>query len=68
MKEYSKLFDREYDTDNTIRIINTKQAGLYIKNRVPLVDLYWSVNSLVFVFDREKSKEAYDLWCKYKLD
>lgn len=67
MKEYSRLFDRDYDTDNTIRIINTKQAGLYIKNRVPLIDLFWSVNSLVFVFDREKSKDAYDLWCKREL-
>lgn len=47
--------------------MNTRQAGLYVKNNIPLVDLFWSRDTLVFVFDREKSKEAYDLWCKREL-
>jgi len=47
--------------------VNTRQAGLYVKNNIPLVDLFWSRNTLVFVFDREKSKDAYDLWCKREL-
>lgn len=47
--------------------MNTRQAGLYVKNNIPLVDLFWSRDTLVFVFDREKSKNAYDLWCKREL-
>ena len=47
--------------------MNTRQAGLYVKNNIPLVDLFWSRDTLVFVFDREKSKAAYDLWCKREL-
>lgn len=61
------MFDKEYETDDIVRIVNTKQAGLYIKNNVPLMDLFWSRDTLVFVFDKKQSKEAYDLWCKYEL-
>lgn len=67
IKEYSEMFDREYEIEDTVRIVNTRQAGLYVKNNIPLVDLFWSRDTLVFVFDREKSKNAYDLWCKHEL-
>ena len=67
IKEYSELFHREYEIEDTVRIVNTKQAGLYVKHNVPLVDLFWSKDTLVFVFDREQSKEAYNLWCKHEL-
>lgn len=67
IKEYSEIFNRVYEIEDTIRIVNTKQAGLYIKNNIPLVDLFWSRGTLVFVFDREQSKKAYDLWCKHEL-
>lgn len=50
-----------------MKIVNTRQAGLYIKNNIPLVDLFWSKNALVFVFNRKECKEAYDLWCKREL-
>ena len=68
IKEYSEMFKREYEIEDTIRIVNTRQAGLYVKNNVPLVDLFWSRDTLVFVFDREQSKTAYDLWCKHELN
>lgn len=67
IKEYSELFNNVYEIEDTVRIVNTKQAGLYIKNNVTLVDLFWSKNSLVFVFDKQSSKIAYDLWCNHKL-
>lgn len=67
IKEYSEMFNREYEIEDTVRIVNTKQAGLYVKNGVLLVDLFWSKDTLVFVFDREQSKKAYDLWCKHEL-
>lgn len=68
IKEYSEMFKREYEVEDTVRIVNTRQAGLYVKNNVPLVDLFWSRDTLVFVFDREQSKTAYDLWCKHELN
>lgn len=47
--------------------MNTRQAGLYVKNNIPLVDLFWSRDTLVFVFNREESKGVYDQWCKREL-
>lgn len=67
IKKHSCITNKKYQTENTVKIVNTRQAGLYIKNNIPLVDLFWSKNALVFVFDREESKEAYDLWCKREL-
>lgn len=68
IKEYSEIFNREYEIKDTVRIVNTRQAGLYIKNNVPLLDLFWSKDTLVFVFNREQSKKAYDLWCQHELN
>lgn len=68
IKEFSDVFLKEYDIEDTVKIVNTKQAGLYVKNHVPLIDLFWSKDTLVFVFDREQSKFAYDLWCKHELN
>lgn len=67
MKEYSDILKKEYDADAVVFIVNTKQAGLYIKNGIELVDIFWSKNSLVFVFNRDDTKEVYDLWCKHEL-
>ena len=67
IKEFSDVFHKEYDVEDTVKIVNTRQAGLYVKHNVPLIDLFWSIDTLVFVFDREQSKIAYDLWCKHQL-
>ena len=61
------MFRREYEIEDTVRIVNTKQAGMYIKYNIPLVDLFWSRDTLVFVFNREDTKEAYELWCRHEL-
>jgi len=68
IKEFSDVFHKEYDIEDTVKIVNTRQAGLYVKNSVPLIDLFWSKDTLVFVFDKEKSKTAYELWCKHELN
>ena len=68
IKEFSDILKKEYEIEDTVRIVNTKQAGLYVKHNVPLVDLFWSKDTLVFVFDKEKSREAYSLWCDHKLN
>ena len=67
IKEFSDVFHKEYDVEDTVKIVNTRQAGLYVKHNVPLIDLFWSKDTLVFVIDREQSKIAYDLWCKHQL-
>ena len=67
MKGYSEIFGWSYEHEDTICITNTKQAGLYIEHCVPLVDLFWSKDRLVFVFDKIASKEAYKKWCDYEL-
>ncbi|WP_343247484.1 hypothetical protein [Diplocloster hominis] len=61
------MFHREYEIEDTVRIVNTKQAGMYIKHNIPLVDLFWSRDTLVFVFNREDTKKAYELWCRHEL-
>ena len=68
IKEYSDIFHQEYEIEDTVRIINTKLAGLYIENNIPLIDIFWSRDNLVFVFDKKSSKNAYDLWCKHELN
>ncbi|MBU9742421.1 hypothetical protein KTH81_01190 [Lachnospiraceae bacterium ASD3451] len=62
------MFRRDYEIEDTVRIVNTKQAGMYIKHNIPLVDLFWSRDTLVFVFNREDTKEAYELWCRHELN
>lgn len=61
------MFHTEYEIEETVRIVNTKQAGMYVKHNIPLIDMFWSKDSLVFVFNREQSKKAYELWCKHEL-
>ena len=51
---------------NEVKIINLKQASMYIKNglqplRVEVTD------RLVFIFDRFEATEYYRKWCNYEL-
>lgn len=66
--KHSEIFNKDYEIENVVHIVNTKQAGLYIKHNVPLVDLFWSKDTLCFVFDKELSRHAYDLWCRHELN
>jgi len=61
------VFSKYYDIEKTVKILNTKQAGLYINAKIPLIDIFWSGGSLVFVFNKEDTNEVYDLWCKHEL-
>lgn len=75
MEEYahSDTIGKDYAPSRVVRILNIQQAIAYIKNNVELLDLYTSFDEktgkdvLVFIFDRQKSKWAYDLWCKHEL-
>ena len=70
----STVTGRSYDVFKTIKILNLKQATLYMANNIYPVDIKISINNktkekcLVFYFDREESKEVYDKWCKYELN
>lgn len=67
IREYSEQFNQEYEIEDTVRIVNTKQAGLYIKNNIRLIDIFWSKENLVFVFDRRESKDVYQKWLNHEL-
>lgn len=54
------------ECNSEIRIVNYKQASMYIKHGVQPRELFYD-NVLVFVFNREETKEVYDKWCKYEL-
>lgn len=69
----SDITGKEYDPQNAVRILNVRQATLYIKHSCELLDLYSSTdyNSgepiLCFIFNKEESKPLYDKWCKREL-
>lgn len=54
--------------NKTIEIVNVKQASMYIKNGVKPIDLYYGRDRLVFLFNKEETREVYDKWCKYTLN
>lgn len=53
--------------NDTVKIVNTKQAGMYIKHGLQPINLYWNDNKLVFEFDKQATKPLFDLWCKHEL-
>lgn len=52
----------------TIEIVNIKQASMYIKHDVNPVDIYYGKDRLVFLFNKEETREVYDKWCRYELN
>ncbi len=52
-----------------VRIVNAKQAALYIKHGAKLVDVYCGYqNTLVCVFEKESTQDLFDRWVKHELD
>lgn len=72
-KVRGKYSGREYYASESIRIINPNQAILYWLNHVEPLDIYpsrdYNTNKpiIVFVFNKNETKEVFDLWCKYEL-
>ena len=70
----SKITGKKYNAKDCVRILNIQQVAAYLDNEVELLDIYISKDRntekkiLVYIFDRENSKQAYDLWCKRELD
>ena len=49
-----------------VKIVNLKQAGLYIKNGVKPIEVIYT-DRLVFVFNQEEAMPLFQKWCNYKL-
>lgn len=76
-KDYktSKVTGKTYNRfGGVIKILNTQQAAFYLSKGVPLLDLEPSMNKdqtkevLVFYFQREDTRDAYNEWCERKKD
>jgi len=68
----SKISGRKYDVFRALRIINPQQCAAYLEYGAELLDVYVSEDKdgkriLVFLFDREGTKDLYDKWCKHEL-
>ena len=65
----SEITGRIYNLFNVCRILNLSQVCYYLNQHVPIEDIEVSEDRkfsnpiLVFLFDRDLSKEAYDNWC-----
>lgn len=70
--KYSSITNRTYNIFDCIRILNIKQAAFYIENNVKLMDLivskdrYTGESVFVFVFNKNDTRDVYDIWCKRK--
>ena len=69
----SNVTNKKYKPSKVVRILHIQQVIAYLNHGVELLDIYTSIDKktdgkvLVFLFDRESSKEAYDLWCRREL-
>lgn len=69
----SRLTGKHYDLfgSNIVRIVNLQQSMAYIEHDIMPIDIYVGDKDgkkiLVCLFDRDETKEVYDLWCKHEL-
>ncbi len=75
MKELvtSDVTGKTYDPSKCVRILNSLQACKYMKHQCLPLDMYPSIDFktgqdvIVYIFDREESKELYSAWCDHTL-
>lgn len=69
----SEVTGKTYDPARCVRILNSLQACKYIKAQCFPLDIYTSIDQktgqdvLVFLFDRNESKDLYTAWCNHEL-
>ena len=64
----SQVTGRIYYPERCCFIMNPKQAALYIKNGIDLLDLMVDRSDrLVYVFDKKESEPLYKKWQNYQL-
>lgn len=65
----SSVTGKTYDVFSVIRLLNIRQVAFYMNLGIPLQDIEVSQDRktglpvLVFYFNRDDTKEAYDIWC-----
>ena len=65
---------RDYLSHEVVRIVNMKQALLYIKSGIYPIDIYTSIDDktnnaiLAMVFLKKDTSEVYKKWCNYELN
>lgn len=68
----SSITGEKYDLFKVVRILNIQQVCFYLDKGVKLLHIEPSEDRktqkplLVFFFDRDESKDAYDEWCNRK--
>lgn len=66
---HSDVTGKDYLPKDVVRLLNIYQATYYISRGILPVDLYSSADyktgqpRLVFLFNRQESKNIYDAWC-----
>lgn len=68
----SGVTGRTYDVFSIIKIMNIKQAAFYSSKGLPIEDIEISTDRKTgdpiycFYFNREKTKDVFEEWCKRK--
>lgn len=68
----SNITGKVYDIFSVIRILNTKQVAYFMSCGIELQDIEVSQDRktgepiLVFYFNKDDTKEAFDSWCNKK--
>lgn len=70
---HSDVTGKYYIPSKVVRIVNILQSVAYLNNGAQLLDIYPSKDYktgkpiLVFIFNRQDTKNLYDLWCRHEL-
>ena len=71
----SKITGLRYNVWDQVHIVNIEQAKFYIEQGVPLIDIDFSPSRkdatrmmVVFLFNQEDTREAWDIWRQRKGD
>ena len=73
-KYISELTGKEYSLKNCVRIVNPLQCMFYWLSGLLPIDIYPSIDYksgkpiLVFIYDRQESKELYERWCEHDVN
>ena len=68
MKVQSLVTGKCYETTECVYIVNTLQVYKYLLNDLAPIDvLPGEDNKIVFVYNRQESRDLYDKWCKREL-
>jgi hypothetical protein len=74
MNVKSNLAAIEYNSTESVRIVNQKQQLFYLSNEVYPIDIYTSYDGkndrkiIVMIFRKNETKELYQKWCNYDVE